>query len=116
MTSTVVPHAELSGSGQASWIHIAKGRTFWTFCRKTLEMTAGGRWLDGQKLFGPNSALTPDQATAVWSRLSQRFAEGASGSSVGFVQGARPNGIFNTVEFPVLQANPNVTNVITGGY
>jgi hypothetical protein len=84
--------------------------------RTTLEMTSGGRWLDSQQLFGPGSPLTPDQATAVWSRLSQRFSEGASGNSVGFVQGARSNGIFNTVEFPALQRNPNITNVITGGH
>ena len=51
-----------------------------------------------------------------WSTLSQRYAEGASGSAVGFVDGADPEGIFNTVEYPALQANPNITNVITGGH
>lgn len=83
--------------------------------RQTLEMTPGGRWLDNRKLFAPNSPLTPNEATAVWSRLSERFANGASGNAVGFVQGAR-GGIFNTVEFPALQLNLDVTNVITGGF
>ena len=47
---------------------------------------------------------------------SQRYAESASGSAVGFVEGANPEGIFNTVEYPALLANPNITNVITGGH
>ncbi|MGH8020916.1 MAG: hypothetical protein ACREIA_22060, partial [Opitutaceae bacterium] len=84
--------------------------------RTTLEMTRGGSWLDAQKLFSPGSPLTPTEATAVWSRLSERFAQGASGNAVGFSQGARAGSIFNTVEYPALLQNPNVTNVITGGF
>ncbi len=82
----------------------------------TLEMTPGGSWLDQQTLFGPNSPLTPEQALNVWSTLSQRYAASASGNVVGFVQGARPTGIFNTVEYPALLNNPSVTNVITNGH
>ena len=62
------------------------------------------------------SNLSFDQARAVWSTLSQRYAESASGSAVGFVEGADPASIFNTVEYPALRANPNITNVITGGH
>lgn len=79
-------------------------------------MTQGGKWLDGQRLFGSGSSLTTDQATALWARLSQRFAEEASGTAVGFVEGARIEGIFNTIEFPALQANPDIVNVLTGGF
>ncbi len=61
--------------------------------RTTLEMTPGGRWLDQQELFGPNSPLTSDEALQVWSRLSQRFADEASGNAVGFVRGARAESI-----------------------
>ncbi len=82
----------------------------------TLEMTPGGQYLDELKLFSNDSHLTVEQAQQVWSRLSQRYAQQASGNIVGFVKGARPNSIFNTVEYPVLVNNPNVTNVITGGY
>ena len=57
-----------------------------------------------------------DQAHSVWFTLSQRYAESASGSAVGFVEGADPEGIFTTVEYPALLANPNITNVITGGH
>ena len=84
--------------------------------RTTLEMTSGGGWLDAQKLFSPNSLLSPAQATQVWSTLSERFAAGASGNAVGFTQGARTGSIFNTIEFPTLLKNPNVTNVLTGGH
>lgn len=84
--------------------------------RTTLEMTSGGRWLDQQQLFGPNSPLTRDQAVQVWSTLSQRFATGASGNAVGFVNGARGGSIFNTVKYPALLNNRNVVNVIIGGH
>ncbi len=83
--------------------------------KKTLEMTPGGNWLDKQKLFGPNSPLSEAQATKVWRKLSKRYAEQASGNTVGFVKEARQNGVFNDVEYPALLSNPKVTNVITGG-
>jgi len=85
--------------------------------RTTLEMTPGGAWLDQQQLFNTaQSGLTTEQAAQVWSTLSQRFAQGASGNAVGFVNGARAGSIFNTVESPALFNNPNVVNVITGGH
>jgi hypothetical protein len=81
----------------------------------TLEQTPGGSWLDQRLLFGANSPLSPQQATLLWGRLSQRYAEGASGVVFGFVRGARPRRTFNAVEYPELLENPKVTNVITGG-
>ena len=84
--------------------------------KTTLEMTPGGRWLDEQQLFRPDSPLTTEQAIQIWGRLSQRYAEGASGNVVAFVDGSRPKAIFNTIEYPSLQKNPNVSNVITGGH
>ena len=102
-----------SGSGNralAEQFAIANGRT-------TLEMTSGGAWLDQQQLFNTaQSGLTTEQAAQVWSTLSQKLAQGASGNAVGFVNGARAGGIFNTVEYPTLLNNPNVVNVITGGH
>lgn len=82
----------------------------------TLEMTSGGSWLDQEALFGPESPLTAEQAINVWSTLSRRYAEGASGNVLGFIQGARPTSIFNEIEYPALLKNPNVTNVITNGH
>jgi hypothetical protein len=101
-----------SGPGNmalAEQFAVANGRT-------TLEMTPGGSWLNAQNLFGPGSPLTTGEAVQVWSVLSERFASGASGNAVGFVQGASPTGIFNSVEYPALLRNLGITNVITGGY
>jgi hypothetical protein len=102
-----------SGAGNralAEQFAITNGRT-------TLEMTPGGAWLDQQQLFNTaRSGLTNEQAGQVWSALSQRYAQGASGNAVGFTNGARAGGIFNTVEYPTLLNNPNITNVITGGH
>ncbi len=85
--------------------------------RSTLELTPGGRWLDQQALFDPaTSPLTPAQAIQVWQTISLRFAQGASGTAVGFINGARAGSTFNTIEYPALLNNPNMRNVITGGH
>lgn len=84
--------------------------------RVTLEMTPGGRWLHQQALFGPDSPLKPEEALAVWAKISHRYASEASGYAVGFAEGASPRSIFNEVEYPALLANPNITNVFTGGH
>jgi hypothetical protein len=102
-----------SGTGNralAEQFAIANGKT-------TLEMTPGGGWLDQQQLFNPaTSPLSSDQAAQVWSQLSQRYAAGASGTAVGFVNGANAGSIFNTVEFPALLNNKSINNIITGGH
>ena len=98
-----------SGKGTravAEELAIREGRT-------TIEMTAGGRWLESQQLFGPRSPLTTEQATAVWSRLSERFAEQASGTVIAMVRNPRPGAIFE-VEWQALLRNPSVKNVISG--
>ena len=81
--------------------------------KMTLEMTPGGKYFDNLDLFGRNSPLTDDQAIKIWSILSERYAKAVSGNVCGFVQGARAGSIFNTVEYPTLQKNPYVTNILT---
>jgi hypothetical protein len=76
--------------------------------KTTLEMTPGGKYLDDLKLFEQDSPLKPDQAVRVWSRLSQRYAEQAAGNVFCFVTGARPTGVFTTVELPELKKNRKV--------
>jgi RHS repeat-associated protein len=83
--------------------------------KSILEKTPGGSWLDAQKLFGADSPLTPSQASQVWDVLSGRFAQGASGTAVGFINGARATSTFNRIEYNALLNNPNIANVITGG-
>lgn len=76
--------------------------------KATLEMTPGGKFLDDLKLFEQGSPLNPEQATRVWSRLSRRYAEQAAGNVFCFVSGARPTGVFTTVELPELKKNRKV--------
>lgn len=81
--------------------------------KMTLEMTTGGQYLDNLKLFENGSSLTQEEAVNVWSRLSTRYAQNASGNTYGFVKGSWEGSIFNTVEYPTLNANANVTNIFT---
>ncbi|WP_052949764.1 hemagglutinin repeat-containing protein [Dyella japonica] len=84
--------------------------------KTTLEMTPGGAWLDNLQLFsGGVPGITQEQALNLWVNTSSRYANCASGVCIGILNNPRPTSIFNTVEFPILQKNPNVTNVITGG-
>ncbi|MDD2402727.1 MAG: hypothetical protein PHD60_11110, partial [Clostridia bacterium] len=80
--------------------------------KTTLEMTPGGKWLDDLKLFeNPEIELTPKQSMEVWSRLSERYAQQASGAVTAFSKSARPLSIFNTVELPALRSNTNITHI-----
>ena len=81
--------------------------------KTTLEMTPGGKYFDDLKLFEAGSPLTKTQARDIWKILSERYAKGASGNAYGFVNGANPGSIFNTVEYPALQKNPYITNIFT---
>jgi hypothetical protein len=81
--------------------------------KTTLEMTPGGKYFDDLKLFEAGSPLTKAQARDIWKILSERYAKGASGNVYGFVNGANPGSIFNTVEYLALQKNPYITNIFT---
>ena len=101
-----------SGTGNqtlAEQFAAANGKT-------TLEMTPGGSWMQSQNLFGPNSPLSANQARQVWDTLSGRFAQGASGTAVGFINGARATSTFNRIENNALLDNPSILNIITGGF
>ena len=76
--------------------------------KTTLEMTPGGKMLDELKLFDQGSPLKPEQATRVWLRLSQRYAQQAAGDVYCFVAGARPTGVFTTIELPELKKNRKI--------
>lgn len=76
--------------------------------KTTLEMTPGGKYLDDLKLFDKGSPLTPDMAVQVWAKLSRRYAQQAAGDVFCFVAGARPTGVFTTVELPELKRNQRI--------
>jgi hypothetical protein len=81
----------------------------------TLEQTPGGKMLNDLKLYDADSPLTAAEADNIWARLSVRYAQQASGEVTAFVEGAKPDRIFLSVEKPILEANPNVTAIIMGG-
>ncbi len=76
----------------------------------TLETTAGGRYLDSLNLY---DKLPKEQADMIWRRMSERYAQGATGNVYGFVNGSNAGSIFNTVEYPTLLQNENITNIFT---
>jgi hypothetical protein len=88
--------------------------------RKTLEQTPGGEWLKKQNLYENHyepdnnpKKLTHDEANIVWARLSQRYAEQASGEAFAFIRGAKPEKVFWNTEARVLNQSPSITKVIS---
>ncbi|BCJ45876.1 hypothetical protein GCM10010168_57040 [Actinoplanes ianthinogenes] len=77
----------------------------------TLEMTPGGRRFDDLKLFEHGSPINRDQAAEVWKRLSQRYAQDASGVATGWTHNSWSGSIWNTAEKPALQLNPKITRI-----
>jgi hypothetical protein len=79
----------------------------------TLEMTPGGKWLEQQDLFGSSSPLSHDQSKLVWSKLSERYAQGASGEVNAFTLGSKFDSVFEATEFPTLRATKRVQSIVT---
>ncbi|MEI5990482.1 hypothetical protein A5881_001975 [Enterococcus termitis] len=90
----------------------------------TLERTPGGKWMDDLKLFEQLSdgsynyskyGLTDQEASQIWSNLSSRYADGASGSVTAFTKNVpdsiKPKTIFWSTELPQLRSNPNVSHI-----
>lgn len=73
-----------------------------------LENTPGGQHLESLRLF---ERYPYEQAIQPWERLSSRYAHGASGQVTAFTQGASPTSLFQRIELPILQQNPNVTGI-----
>jgi RHS repeat-associated protein len=69
--------------------------------KTTLENTPAGRALEAA---GGNISQ--------WKALSASAARSAVGEVNSFAGGARPDGVWNTVEKPILMQNPNVTKII----
>ncbi len=75
--------------------------------RTTLENTLNERGITMPE-YDPD---VPDSVTA-WNDVSSAYAEGASGDvTVVLGESVRPDSIWESKEFPRLQANPNVTSV-----
>jgi hypothetical protein len=83
--------------------------------RTTLEQTPGGQWLETAtgSAENPNPNLTDSERRELWDRLSERYAEGASGEVHVFARKpnpATPEGdTWDRVEERALKGNPSVT-------
>jgi hypothetical protein len=81
--------------------------------KTTLEMTNGGKWLQNENLY---NSLTTNQADMVWGRLSERYAQKASGEINLFIKGANPERTFMKYEKPILDNNLDIYKYIYRGY
>lgn len=75
----------------------------------TIEETVGGRALLADADF---LALSKTEQYAVWRAASLYYARAASGRVTAFVSGSRAEGVFSTVEEPILRANQQ-RNIVT---
>ncbi|MFY1831921.1 DUF6531 domain-containing protein [Myxococcus fulvus] len=85
--------------------------------KTTLEMTTGGRFLDGLQLFEPGSPVSRAEAAQLWDAASLRYAQEASGNVNVFSTGATRQGLFGErtwwrVERKALLRNPAVRRII----
>ncbi|GIF12968.1 hypothetical protein [Actinoplanes teichomyceticus] len=77
----------------------------------TLEMTPGGRRFDDMRLFEAGSPVSRVQANGVWERLSERYAQAASGEATAWTHNPWSESVWSRKERPALQVNPNVTKI-----
>jgi hypothetical protein len=73
-----------------------------------VESTPGGRQLEQQRLFAPESQLTAAEARQIWQLAVRQFALSARGEVNLFVDGAPKGSVFEKVALPALKENPNV--------
>lgn len=74
----------------------------------TIDRTRVGVWLKNRALYRRYDVNFADD---IWKVVSRKYAASATGKVYVFANGANPARIFNTVELPILQANPLVTEI-----
>jgi hypothetical protein len=70
-----------------------------------IDLTPGGQYLNSLNLY---ETMPAAQAEAIWAQASQAYASGAQGKINLFVNGARPDRVFHTIEAPIIKANSNI--------
>lgn len=76
----------------------------------TIEDTSGGLWLKEQNLYSNKKGdlLNSIVADKYWGTLSEKYASQASGTAHAFVNGAKPERIFYSIEYPTLKSNSKI--------
>jgi RHS repeat-associated protein len=127
LESTIAPAAEAGAANNAGKINVgaldfstgANKAVFYSgpgnhgramaFAERTgatpIDLTPGGQYLNSLKLYDTMPAA---QADAIWAQASQAYASGAQGKINLFVNGARPDRVFHTIEAPIIKANSNI--------
>lgn len=72
-----------------------------------IDGTPGGKALDALNLYKEFEADVR-LADLIWTKASMKYATGARGNIHLFVDGARPDRVFATIERPLLEGNPEV--------
>jgi hypothetical protein len=73
-------------------------------------MTPGGQYLNSLKLY---DNLPQNLADDIWGQASRYYSSGASGEVNWFINGARYDRVFHTIEKPILLQNPSVTGAVS---
>lgn len=71
----------------------------------SLESTPGGKWLEEQRLFHPNSPFPFKQAREMWIEIDKRFSNEARGVVTIACSELIQNSVFAEVELPMLRKN-----------
>jgi hypothetical protein len=75
-----------------------------------IDFTPAGQWLDQQHLYD-SSSVTANQATWLWSALSERYMGEAKGTITAFVEGHAPDRVFSRVELRSFVENLSLVGI-----
>ncbi len=76
-----------------------------------MEMTRGGRWLNGLNLYGGASPFKTAEIDQIWGAVSRSASEQASGQVRALLGQVNPRGFYQRIELPTLLDNPNVLGI-----
>ena len=76
-----------------------------------IEHTPCGAKLIELGLQSSDSGINAENVMLIWKEASRRLIECASGNVTAFVENARPESVFCTMELPQMLANPKIKTI-----
>ncbi len=76
-----------------------------------IEHTPCGAKLIEMGLQSSDSGISAENVMLIWKEASRRLIESASGNVTAFVDDARPESVFRTMELPQILANPEIKTI-----